>query len=173
MSEKPNEKKVHWLNLRYTERQCPGMREILAMAPKDQQSALVRGILYQWCLVHQQQGTLMQAMTAALNGPGVTGERGLRRRRKGTNKTATASPVASTSVLQKTLPPAVHAVAVPQITTPPAVVEPVQRQALEAVASPPPVLATQEVASQNASADAQPLAADTAASALFNMFDDD
>lgn len=173
MSENSDDKKVHWLNLRYTEQQCPGMREILAMAPKDQQSALARGILYQWCLVHQQQGTLIQAMTAALNGPGVKGERGLRRPRKGAAKTATAAPQAvSTPAAQKTPP---VPVAAPQQTPP--VAKPVQvappPSAPEPASVPPAALPAQHVAPLPAPADEQPLASDTAASALFDMFDDD
>lgn len=171
MSEHSDDKKVHWLNLRYTEQQCPGMREILAMAPKDQQSALARGILYQWCLVHQQQGTLMQAMTAALNGPGVKGERGLRRPRKGVAKTAPAVPQADST--QATPPPA--PVVAPQQTPP--VATPIQvappPPAPEAAAVPPATLPAQQAAPPPAPADEQPLAADTAASALFDMFDDD
>lgn len=78
MQERTTDGGVYWLNVRYTDEQCPGMREILASAPMDQQSALVRGILFQWCLMHKQSGTLEQAMINVLNGPGVNG----RRRRK-------------------------------------------------------------------------------------------
>jgi hypothetical protein len=70
---------VHWLNLRYTETQCPGLHQALESAPNDQLSALARGIIYQWFLHHQQAGTLTKAVVATLAGPGATGQRSLRR----------------------------------------------------------------------------------------------
>lgn len=85
------------MNLRYTELQCPGMRDILAMAPKDQQSALVRGILYQWCIEHQDAGTLTQAIITTLSGPGVSGERSLRKSGKPRSRGTRINNVQSTT----------------------------------------------------------------------------
>lgn len=156
-------KKVHWLNLRYTEQQCPGMRDILASAPFDQQSALVRGILYQWCLVHKQQGTLELAMSTALNGPGVKGERGLRRSMKERVK-----------VKREMQPkPAEQALSPPTV-------EP-NMQAIPSVsnAEPAPVATPEQPSIRSAHIEAverrdqseQPPVSGTAADALFNMFD--
>jgi hypothetical protein len=70
---------VHWLNLRYTETQCPGLHQALESAPNDQLSALARGIIYQWFLHHQQAGTLTKAVVATLAGPGARDNESLRR----------------------------------------------------------------------------------------------
>jgi hypothetical protein len=66
---------VHWLNLRYTETQCPGLHQALESAPNDAKRPLARGIIYQWFLHHQQAGTLTKAVVATLAGPGATGQR--------------------------------------------------------------------------------------------------
>lgn len=87
---------VHWLTLRYTETQCPGLHQALNAAPNDQLSALVRGIIYQWFQHHQQAGTLTKAMVATLAGPGATGLRSLRRSsrpRKNTTHFAQVTPL--------------------------------------------------------------------------------
>jgi hypothetical protein len=87
---------VHWLNLRYTETQCPGLHQALESAPNDQLSALARGIIYQWFLHHQQAGTLTKAVVATLAGPGATGQRSLRRSsrpRKNTPRLAQVAPL--------------------------------------------------------------------------------
>lgn len=89
---------VHWLNLRYTETQCPGLHQALESAPNDQLSALARGIIYQWFLHHEQAGTLTKAVVATLAGPGATGQRSLRRSsrpRKNTPRLAKVAPLPS------------------------------------------------------------------------------
>lgn len=154
MQGKLNEPGVYWLNVRYTDEQCPGMREVLSSAPMDQQSALVRGILYQWCLMHKQSGTLEQAMTNVLNGPGVNGRR--RRRKDDAQAQAPKTTAAAT-------PPVDHkqALSPAPATAPPA---------------PPPAPAA-TITSEPLQTRTDPVPADPAPSpsaldGLFDMFDE-
>lgn len=152
MDKQQGQKTVHWLNLRYTEQQCPGMNEILGMAPKEQQSALVRGILYQWCLEHQEKGTLTQAIITTLNGAGVKGQRGLRR---STRKQAD-KPTRS----KEQRPMAIGQTPTQSPTTEPAVTETVQ------VKQPQPSQHLEQAQEQQA----QPSIESTAADSLFDIF---
>ena len=160
---------VHWLNLRYTERQCPGMNDILASIP-GQQSALVRGIVYQWCLEHQEAGTLIPATLAVLNGPGVKGKRGLRR--SGAKKASIpASPA-------HTMPHATpHLEKVEQAPLPAAATDahrpelPPVQAASPAAVPPPPDISPAAVPQAFGQRDLAP-SSGTAADALFDMFDD-
>lgn len=49
---------------------CPGFLEFLAELPYGAETPLLRGILYQWYLAHQEAGDLDAAIEAAMNGPG-------------------------------------------------------------------------------------------------------
>lgn len=53
-----------------TEQNCPGLLHFLAELPFRAESALVRGVVYQWFRQHLENGTLDEAAQEVLAGPG-------------------------------------------------------------------------------------------------------
>ena len=65
----PDEKQKT-INLVIQEDHCPGLLELLCELPYRTETPLIRGVLYQWFLLHQAAGTLDVAIEAAWNGAG-------------------------------------------------------------------------------------------------------
>lgn len=65
----PDEKQKT-INLVIQEDHCPGLLELLSELPYRTETPLIRGVLYQWFLLHQAAGTLEVAVEAAWNGAG-------------------------------------------------------------------------------------------------------
>lgn len=49
---------------------CPGLPAFLVSLAYGTETALIRGVLYDWYLMHSTNGTLTAAVAAALDGPG-------------------------------------------------------------------------------------------------------
>ncbi|MBK4737948.1 hypothetical protein [Noviherbaspirillum pedocola] len=52
------------------EESCPGLLKFLAHLPYGHEASLLRAIIYQWFLAHQEHGDLEYAVKAFLEGPG-------------------------------------------------------------------------------------------------------
>lgn len=58
------------INLNIPEDVCPGLLEFMSELPYGKDTPLIRGVFYQWFLLHSEAGTLDEALNQALSGPG-------------------------------------------------------------------------------------------------------